>query len=354
MSDIDGPGARLVAGGHTGTLTEPPPPDIVGRGARLVAGGHSGALTEPPAPIDVPPPIVGRPTVYPTIRLEAPGLDPLVIDRAAGYWGQKLDLGDPITRAVAADAPDADGTDDTTAYTGARNVTLSVVLSPDTGSPWALRQALNAFRAPKLRPYMYVQTAADAPEQRIMLRRSSLSDVIGDGLYDEGTGIEAAVVTVQWVAPLGTLESAVEHTATVYAVADGVVVGRTYPLTFDRIYPASPVLGSATLVNAGVADAYPIIRIYGPVTEPVLDNNTQGRSLIFVDLTLAADEYLEIDTRAHTILLNGDPTNSRYDKADFGVSRWFTLSSGANEIRFHPATFTESVTAAVFTWRDAS
>jgi phage-related protein len=139
----------------------------------------------------------------------------------------------------------------------------------------------------------------------------------------------------------------------VYAVAAGAAVGRAYSLTFSRTYPASPVLGSGSFVNAGDDDAYPLIRIYGPVTEPVLDNNTQGKSLTFAGLTLSATEYLEIDTRAKTILLNGDTANSRYDKLVFPTSDWWWLSPGINLIRFHPATFTDGVTLAELTWRDA-
>lgn len=292
-------------------------------------------------------------TTYPIIRLEAPGVETLVLDPAAGIYGQTLDLGDAITRAVSDDIPDADGTDDTTVYFGARNITLQVILLPDSGL-WALRQHLRAFTSPRLRPYMYVQQSADAPEQQIQLRRSQYTDVIGDGpRMATQADPEAAIVTIQWVAPLGILESAVQHSQDVFAVATGAAVGRAYSLAFSRVYPASPVLGSATVVNAGNTDAYPLIRIYGPVTEPVLDNNTQGKSLAFTGLTLVAGEYLEIDTRAKTILLNSDPTNSRYDKLAFPTSQWWTLSPGNNIVRFHPTTFTDGVTLANFTWRDA-
>lgn len=293
-------------------------------------------------------------TVYPIVRLEAPGLEPLILDPAAGIFGQTLDLGDPITRVVANDAPDADGTIDTTAFTGARNVTLNVILNPDAGL-WALKQRLRAFTAPRLRPTMFVQETADAPEQQITLRRSQFSHVIGDGPQpasssDPGT----ATITVQWVAPLGILESVEEHVAVVYAAGTGAAVGRIYPLTFPRVYPPSPVLGVGTIVNAGNTDAYPLIRIYGPLTEPVFDNITQGKTFTFAGLTLLAGEFIEINTRTKTIYANGDSTISRYDKLVFPTSQWWTLSPGINLVRLHPATFTEGVSMAQLTWRDAS
>lgn len=280
-----------------------------------------------------------------TIVLEAPGLEPLVVDVANGYIVKLFDLGDADTRAVVDDAPDADGTDDTTMFIGARVVALKVRLIPRNGFELAERaRALRAFTNPRLRPTMTITRDGEV-DQIVTLRRSDFNSPIERPTHSD--------VTVQWVAPLGILESAVEHVQNVFAVAAGPAVGRAYSLTFSRTYPASPVLGSGSFVNAGDADAYPLIRIYGPVTEPVLDNNTQGKSLTFASLTLSSTEYLEIDTRAKTILLNGDPANSRYDKLVFPTSDWWTLSPGINLIRFHPATFTDGTTLAELTWRDA-
>lgn len=291
-------------------------------------------------------------TLYPIVRLEGDGLDTLLIDDSIGIYAQALDLGDAVTRVVAIDAPDADGTIDTTTFVGARNVTLSVILYPDVDL-WDLRHRLRAFTAPRLRPIMYVQLAVGAPEQRIQLRRSQYSDIIGDGpRAATQRDPEAAVITVQWVAPLGILESTDLHVVNIYA-SGGATAGRTYSLTFSRTYPASAAIGSGIAHNSGNVDAYPLIRLYGPLTEPVIDNDTQGKSLTFVGLTIAAGDFLEIDTRAKTILLNGDPANSRYDKLSYPASEWWTLSPGDNSIRFHPATYTEATTVAELSWRDA-
>lgn len=279
------------------------------------------------------------------ILLEAPGLDPLDVSRANGYIVTRLDLGDADTRAVATEAPDADGTDDTTSLTGARVVTMAVRLVPRNGYvPDVLERRLRAFTAPRLRPTMTI--ARDGmPTVQATLRRGPFSAPIEQATYRD--------ITVQWVAPSGILESADEHVRIVYAAGTGATVGRAYSLTFSRVYPASPPLGTGIVVNAGNTDAYPLIRLYGPVTEPEIDNLTQGKSLVFAGLTLTAAEYLEIDTRAKTILLNGDSASSRYDKLDFPGSDWWTLSPGENEIWFHPATFTEATSLAELTWRDA-
>lgn len=280
------------------------------------------------------------------ILLEAPGLEPLNVDIGSGYIVRRLDLGDAITRDVVQDAPDADGTIDTTQLTGARVVGLQVRLVPRNGFvPAMLERRLRAFTNARLRPVMTISRDG-LDDQRVMLRRGPFSAPIEQPTFTD--------ITVQWVAPLGILESAGDpHIANVFAVGPGAAVGRAYSLTFSRVYPPSPVLGSASIVNAGDADAYPLIRIYGPVTDPVLDNNTQDRSLAFSGLTLAADEFLEVDTRYKTIRLNGDPDNSRYDKLAFPTSQWWTLGAGVNFVRFHPATFIDGVTVAQLVWRDA-
>lgn len=279
------------------------------------------------------------------ILLEAPGLEPLNVDIGSGYIVRRLDLGDAITREVAQDAPDADGTIDTTQLTGARVIGLQVRIVPRNGFvPALLERRLRAFTNARLRPVMTISRDG-LDDQRVILRRGPFSSPIEQPTFTD--------ITVQWVAPLGILESAELHEGNIFAVAPGAAQGRVYPLLFPRLYPASPVLGSASIFNAGDVDAYPLIRIYGPVTDPVLDNNTQERSLAFSGLTLAADEFLEVDTRYKTIRLNGDPDNSRYDTLAFPTSQWWTLSPGVNLVRFHPATFTASVTVARITWRDA-
>lgn len=280
-----------------------------------------------------------------SIVLSAPGLASLPLDASQGYVVKLLDLGDAVTRDVVGDAPDADGTDDETEFIGARAVALKVRLLPRGGwLPAERARRLRAFTNPRLRPVMTISRDGEV-DQQVVLRRGPFNNPIERPHFQD--------VTVQWVAPFGILESVALHDQTVFAVAAGAAVGRAYSLTFSRTYPASPVLGSGSFVNAGDTDAYPLIRIYGPVTEPVLDNLTQGKSLTFAALTLSATEYLEIDTRARTILLNADPTNSRYDKLVYPTSDWFTLGPGANAIRFHPATFTDGTTLAEFVWRDA-
>lgn len=289
--------------------------------------------------------------IYPYLRLEAPGLDPLVIDVDAGYEGATLDLGDAVVRDVTEDAPDADGTIDTTQYVGARNVTLAVNVT--SASLWTTVQRLRAFTHPRLRPTLYVQQSAEAPLQQMTLRRSQWSDVIGGSERANGYDQDSdRAVTVQWVAPLGILESADLNVATANASGGGVEGGRTYDKTFDFTYIGGSVIGETTVTNDGTVDAWPLLRVYGPCTDPVLRNQTLGLQLAFSGLTVNAGEFVEIDTRARTILYNGDPTNGRYQYLSFATSAWWPLAPGENVIRFTPATYTAPSYLEI-TFRDA-
>jgi len=280
-------------------------------------------------------------------RLEAYGMVPLPLTPETGFSLRTVDKGDPETREVVSYAADADGTIDTTTHIGARVVTLNVTITPTDGETREeKRRRLRAFTAPSLRPYLFLSEDG-LPEVRAQMRRGnpSFSNIIDrPGRAD---------CIVQWVVPAGVFESADEHTQDVYASASvASTAGRTYPLTFPRIYPAAAPLGSATIFNAGNIDSYPLLRMYGPFSEPVLDILTTGKSLSLVGITVASGDFLEIDTRKRTILLNGDPTATRYDKLAFPASRWWSLPPGPTEVRFHPATYTQGVTRTQFVWRD--
>lgn len=281
---------------------------------------------------------------YPVLRLEADGLDPLVLAYTTGWAVQALDLGDATTRAVVQDAPDADGIIDTTQYVGARTVTMSITLLPAKSgmSKEAMRRRLRAFTHPRLRPILYL--AFDGlDEQRITMRRSQFSNIVQSPAF--------APVTMQFVAPYGVIESSVLHVAHANASATGTEGGRTYNQTYDKTYTGGTVIGSLTVTNAGNADAYPLIRIYGPCTNPKLINVTTGQTLAFAGLTVNVGEFLEVDTRAKTVFYLGNSNDSRYSTFDFATSEWWALEPGDTSLRFAPAT-SSSPSNAEISWRD--
>ena len=80
--------------------------------------------------------------------------------------------------------------------------------------------------------------------------------------------------------------------------------------------------------NEGNEETDPVFRIDGPGTSFVVTNNTTGESFT-IDKALAVGEYIEINVKERTILLNGITSIFSNFEGDF-----FSLEPGENEIEF--------------------
>ena len=267
---------------------------------------------------------------------------PLTI--AEGYVVRRYEFQGGAPRGVATLAPNADGSIDTSSYAGAGAITIALRL-PRSVTPFTSRwTAVKAFTHPRLRPTLTVDYEDGTP-----VVQATLSQGTATG------GIEAPThrdLVAQFVVPSGVLESAALHTSSVNASGDGTA-GRTYDLVHDRTYPTTTPSGEVLVMNAGDRDAYPLLRLYGPwsgVTR--IENRLTDQALVFDGESVTAGDFLEIDTRERTILLNGDPANNRYHRLSFPASAWWTLRPGAQRIRFVPTTFTVPANARII-WRDA-
>lgn len=267
--------------------------------------------------------------IQPAIRLESPN-DILILDALDGWGILNIDLGDPETRPNSQNAPDADGTLDFTSFVGARVITVGLELVEFTQSMWTMINRLKGFTRPRVPLKFCIKLDDLSPWIYTQVRRSTWTNPLED--------LWVQHPIVQWVAPSGIFETVDPSVVTILPAGAGLEIGRTYDRVGDRVYPASPVLGSGSVTNLGTAECYPLLRIYGPCTNPVLYNDTQGKALFFTGLTIAAGQFLEIDTREKTILYQGVATDSRYNTLVFTSSSWWTLSSGVNSLRFIPAT----------------
>jgi hypothetical protein len=106
--------------------------------------------------------------------------------------------------------------------------------------------------------------------------------------------------------------------------------------------------GLLAVDNAGCRDTYLRVRIDGPVQNPILVNMTTFERLE-LNLTLGPSDWLDIDFRTGTVLLNG--AVSRY----YAVTRessWFSVGPGTTFINFLAR---GEVTPALLTawWRSA-
>ena len=86
--------------------------------------------------------------------------------------------------------------------------------------------------------------------------------------------------------------------------------------------------GSGAVTNAGNAAVYPVIRVHGAVTDPVITNTTLGKTVSFTGLTIGAGHYIDIDMLNETILYDGATNYYSYILAD---DFWW-LAEGSNTI----------------------
>lgn len=221
--------------------------------------------------------------------------------------------------------------------------TLQGFIPPDPATSWLARQdrllratdALSADGALQWTPSaaVPVQLAFRAQQPtRITGKRPKTFLVAG---VSEGSVVESQALHSTLIAPA--------------AAAGG---GFSSPVASPLVSNAL-VAGAATIVNAGRSDAWPQIIVSGPASNPVITNATIGRSL-YLAYTLAAGEFLAIDTnpRRRQIRLN-DQAN-RYSALDFGRlgSGWWPLRAGNNDIRLGFTSYSTGATVEL-RWRDA-
>lgn len=100
----------------------------------------------------------------------------------------------------------------------------------------------------------------------------------------------------------------------------------TNPVYFGSILPSN------IAVNEGQVEAPVIIRIIGACVNPMIENISTGEFIKFKNLTMDAEDVLEIDTTfgQKKVLLNDDNV---FHLLDFN-STFFNLKIGENEIEF--------------------
>lgn len=111
----------------------------------------------------------------------------------------------------------------------------------------------------------------------------------------------------------------------------GSSLGRGYNKAYNYGYGGpGQTAGNLTISNTGNRNTFGILTITGPIQNPVLVHDGQNRSLD-LDITLGANDYLDIDLRNKTVKLNG--TANRRNKLK-STSRWFSFKPGDNVVRF--------------------
>lgn len=130
----------------------------------------------------------------------------------------------------------------------------------------------------------------------------------------------------------------------------GASSGLELPLLWPLDFQGSGVT-YLSLENEGTFPTPPIFTIEGPVTNPILDNDTTSQSFYTSGLTLAAGESAVVDMGARTFSIEGVV---RMDFLDAALSSWFELQPGVNDIRLRGSGMASSQTSLSALFHNAS
>lgn len=256
---------------------------------------------------------------------------------ADGVAAQVLDVAAPA-RAVAEDRVAAHGSYDTTRYLSAAAVSLSLLLYPGSvQTPEKFWDSIAPLLSPGLRPNLVVGNDqwASGPRQ-LAVRYDSTAKPFSDATNWP--------VQISWQAPAGVWEGAAVSTAAI-----GSFIPSTTGFEFDPstgavitsagyVFPASSSVSPTQVTSPGSAPSQWQALLYGPCSGPRFANDTAGFTLEFsTSLTLAAGDYVLLDSAAQTACLNSDSSNSVIGKLNFAASDWWLIQPGLNTIRYYPS-----------------
>lgn len=108
-----------------------------------------------------------------------------------------------------------------------------------------------------------------------------------------------------------------------------ITTGFAFSLSFDFGFGAPVSPEGVTINNYGNRPAPGVITIPGPVTDPVIYNDTYSHTLSF-DIDVATGDWLEVDLGNHTVKLNGSVSR----RGALLEPDWFLLEPGENFIRY--------------------
>jgi hypothetical protein len=252
----------------------------------------------------------------------------------------------PGLDATDADRPTAHGAWPGARWAQPRTVGATVWLLPDGygDSAGLLDAFVRATAAEDTEQWLAVRLHGRTTAVRARVKQRAIPT---DGIYATG-GVAKA--SVQWIATDPRRYDPVQRSVSFGLPQRGT--GLTYPLAYPLSYGSASGGGSALAANDGNAATYPQVVFTGPVTRPLLINQTTGRSLEY-DLPLAAQDQLVIDTAEGTVLLGGQTSRLHTATASSSSEQLFVLAPGENRLEFRGLDGTSAADVQV-TWRSAS
>lgn len=268
-----------------------------------------------------------------TAVLSGPGSYPALLDLPLscedGWSLEQLQIGFPAVRPVVRNRAIADGIFDDTRFVGQRAVTLTLRMATPTATQAALDRLL-PYLSPRQRPVLTYALAGSPTELRSLTLRGVDAPIVIDGPSYQR-------IVASFVSTDSYLRGGSEHCE---VVQSPTTTGRTYDLTFDRVYSLTSAVVSFNAYNAGTAPAPWRATIDATATNPILTVNSipmtfnQNGGVV-----LTGTDQLFIDVDRRSIDVSPFPLTTAYDRVNFFDWRWddLMLQPGNNLIEFQIA-----------------
>lgn len=278
--------------------------------------------------------------------IESAYIDSLQIHGGTAYGVSEMSLGAPPPREVSDLRPSDHGMTDATRYYGARSIELvGFIQTPTFGELWpAVDELKKSMAIGSLHTFKFRREGLSYDEQA-QVRVASTVDIPGGTMPSP---------FLQWgvslVCPDPRIYEAIQSSGS-YDPTDTGSGGLFFPLTFPLDFQASETSGLLEIVNAGTIETPPVITITGPVTNPIVDNESTGHSIYTQGLELASGNTLVINVAERWAKLNG--TTKRPDLIDASLTDWFSLEPGTNQLRLRGSGMSAGSTELSITYRSA-
>jgi hypothetical protein len=245
-------------------------------------------------------------------------------DYKAGYAMTELNLGFPEVREVVNNRPVQHGIDDQTRYLAGREVTAAITAWPGGEVPLDdIVAGFAPYMNPAARPELHYTLISDDYRERVItLRAANFASAMPSPTRRD--------MQLAWVAPDPIIRDATLRTATAWS-GSSTPAGRIYNLSFNRIYPpgsGAPVV--AEIVSYGDVPVAPRLMLYGPITQPIIEMQSQvpegpinvGKIAFLASFTVGAGQWVDIDCLRHSAYLNSDSQQSVINDIDFSGLTW--------------------------------
>jgi len=232
---------------------------------------------------------------------------------------------DPEAREQREDRATQDGQIDYGQYLGARLMTFNGTILAENATQRDLwrQDLLDAFIKDGVYRWLRWQVSGEVAKQIYckVFTRTILDNFEDHPFYRN--------FIINFIAVDPRIYSQTEYTDKVYI--PNVAGGFESPLTSPLTSGIAQAGGRLNINNIGNFTSLPVVRMYGPLTNPYIRNNDDGAKQIKINMIVSGGDYLEIDFEEKTIMLNGSA--SRYNYLDSGYG-WWGIKKGNNEIIF--------------------